>query len=323
MSQLSFSELQKMVSDIEGKTEEEIEDIEYLPITEADTDRDKRDGVDDASSEGIQELEGATTANRGGDERGSVVLYKEEARAGGQTAVEKLDDAIAVIDKLRKYYSKIREAAIGVTQTEDWTNWGGKYRLNESGASKIMSQLGIHEETIESRKVNETWGYTIYITRRYVPSWNTSASFDAVGSCRSDDAFVAVRRVWSKEQNRKVTKVLPAEEVDESNVLKAALANCRVNGVIAVCGIKTVAVAELEEAKYVDISRIEEVSFKGGKGKAKNWKPSDKQIKWITGQYGVTDTDIKACKSYQDFQGLVDKCKAGDYKPVKQEEDDF
>lgn len=243
-----------------------------------------------------------------GEKESQALVVKHESRSPAMSASERLDDAIEVIGKLRTYYKKIRQAALGVTQTEDWTLWGDRYRLNESGASKIMSQLGIHEETIEQRRVNETWGYTIYITRRYVPSWNTSASFDAVGSCRSDDAFVASRRVYDKELGRKVTKQIPAEEVDESNVLKAALANCRVNGIISVCGIKTVSVDELNEAPYVEVDAIQAVSFKGGKRGAVSWSPSTKQVGFAK-KLGATEADIKGCKTHHDFQALIDRLK--------------
>lgn len=304
-----MSKAEKMtVQEMKDLVREKQEELEYVAVPDTGEDR----VVEHDEQRDVSGHEASISTHEGATQ--DAIIIREERSVGPQSAVEKLDDAIAVIEKLRTYYERIREAAIGVTQTEDWTNWGGKYRLNESGASKIMSQLGVREDTIENRKVTDTWGYTIYITKRYVPSWNPASSFDAVGSCRSDDPFVSVRKVFDKAKGHKVTKQIPAEEVDESNVLKAALANCRVNGLISVCGIKTVSVDELKAAPRVDITKIQEVSFGGGGGK--KFKPSDKQVGFAK-KLGASDDDVSKAKSYQDFQDLIDRLKS---KP-KQEED--
>lgn len=267
--------------------EEEPEDIVYEDIP-------PKGDIEEASPKGEVEL----------------VPVKEVAVPAPESLVAKVSDAIEVVEKLQKYYKVIRKAAISATTYQDWTNWAGKFRLNESGAAKIMAQLGIREIPIETRKEYFTGGYTFYSERRYIPSWNPSSEFVAVGSCRSDDPFFGTYRVFDPDSGRKVARPKPVDDVDESNILKSSVANVRVNGVTAVTGLKTVTIEELA-ACGISIGQIERVDFaSGGGNKSGPWKPSDKQRAFAK-RLGGVDSDIDECRSNHDFNNLIDKLKKG------------
>lgn len=229
------------------------------------------------------------------------------------TAADKVQQLIDALPVLAQRYEKLREICLKhvVNKPGDWAIWGSekqgyKPRLNDGAAAKLLSFSGIRAIDGQTRKEMITLSdgkqkYIVWHEARFLSP--LGGELMALGSCASDDPFVASRWEWSEQDRRKIKIQIPHEDVAYDNVVKAARANCLVNGVSALLGLKNVEVKELEEMG-IDTDAIETVGMTDRK-----WEVTENQ-RTALAKMGATDRQIDACKNRTDVDKLFETLKA-------------
>lgn len=228
------------------------------------------------------------------------------------SAADKVQQLIEALPLLANRYEKLREICLKhvVNKPGDWNLWGSERqgfrpRMNDGAASKLLSFSGIKMVGGETRKemLTQSDGKQKYIV------WHEATfisplggELTALGSCASDDPFVASRYEYDPAEHRKVKKEIPHEDVAYDNVVKAARANCLVNGVSALLGLKNVEVEELHEMG-INTDAIETVGMTDRK-----WEVSENQRGALL-KMGATEAQVDACKNRADVDKLFDQMK--------------
>lgn len=242
--------------------------------------------------------------------------------ASPQTAVQRVQDLIDALPVLAQRYEKLREVCIKcvVKQPGDWAMWGTermgfKPRLNDGAAAKLLSFSGIRQVDNVTRKEMITLSdgkqkYIVWHEAKFISP--LGGEFSALGSCASDDPFVATRYEYNEQERRRVKVQIPHEDVAYDNVVKAARANCLVNGVSALLGLKNVEPEELDA--LLGPGFCESVDHVGMTDR--KWEPSEKQRNALL-TMGATEAQVDACKKAADVDALFNQLKAA--KDVRKE----
>ena len=227
-----------------------------------------------------------------------------------ETALVRAETMIKMIPLLAKRFEELRAVCLRnvVNRAADWYLWGSadkpKPRMNDGAAAKLLSFSGISERRVgEPRKVTSDDAKRYYVFYESEFTSPLGGTILAIGSCASDDPFVAAYKEFNQETKKYDRKLKPAEEVSYDDVVKAARANCLVNGVSALMGLKNVEVEELREMG-VPVDKIESVSFEKTKW---TMPPSGRAA---LRSVGATDDQIETCKSQSDYQQLLTQLQA-------------
>lgn len=148
---------------------------------------------------------------------------------------------------------KIKTMALRLTNYHDWTDQGGKPYLQVSGAEKIARLFGISWRftTDKIQRLDEEGGHFSYqVSMEFVMS---GASVEFQGSRSSKDPF------FSKKHGKEI----PPQEIDRSDVMKAAITNTIGNGITRLLGIRNLTWDDLKQSG-VDINKIGIVEYKNG-----------------------------------------------------------
>ena len=164
--------------------------------------------------------------------------------------------AAAIAEKRVAALVKIKKASLAVTNENDWTQIDDKPWLNGSGAEKIANVFGIswRFSPDSPRKENRGDKYLYMVRAEFAMGGRT---IEVEGSCQSDDPFVAAR--W--QNGSKI--MLPSDQVDESNIMKAALTNCIILGVTRMLGLRNMTWEDLQQGGIVQ-AKVK--GYKHGKG---------------------------------------------------------
>lgn len=159
---------------------------------------------------------------------------------------------------------KIKTMALRLTNYHDWTDQGGKPYLQVSGAEKIARLFGISWRftTDKIQRLDEEGGHFSYqVSMEFVMS---GASVEFQGSRSSKDPF------FSKKHGKEI----PPQEIDRTDVMKAAITNTIGNGITRLLGIRNLTWDDLKETG-IDITKIGRVEYKNGSREESN-KPQPK-----------------------------------------------
>jgi hypothetical protein len=236
------------------------------------------------------------------------------------SAASKVQELIEALPLLAQRYEKLREICLVhvVNRPGDWALWGTerqgfKPRLNDGAAAKLLSFSGIRMTEGKTTKEMITLSdgkqkYIVWHEARFLSP--LGGEYAALGSCASDDPFVAMRYVYNAEEHRKVPTQIPQEDVAYDNVVKAARANCLVNGVSALLGLKNVEVDELK-VLGINVDAIDTVGMTDRK-----WEVTENQRAALL-KMGATEAQVDACKNRTDVDKLFETMKTA--KTVRRE----
>lgn len=166
-----------------------------------------------------------------------VVLKEEEEIVTIEAPSPKIKSQVDafidyIIDRSEKY-KRLQEIAVKSTKDYDWILFGGKPYLTSAGAERIRALLGISitELKYERKKLDD--GHYLYL---YTAVFSIGdLKFEAIGSASSHSKFFST--VHGKE--------IPASEIDETKIQKAAYSNLITNGVSRLLGIRSLSKEDL------------------------------------------------------------------------------
>lgn len=160
--------------------------------------------------------------------------------------------------------NKIKRVALKSTNVNDWCEQGSgdksKPYLMESGANKVGRVFGvswrIDKEPVKEHEEGGHYSYT------YTGEFSLAgATIEAVGVRSSKDGFF---KKYDYSTGQKTD--LPASAIDVGDVKKAAVANCIVNGVTRLIGLRNLTWDDLKEYAGITKDQIAKVEYKD-KGK--------------------------------------------------------
>lgn len=158
-------------------------------------------------------------------------------------------------EKRIKAIKKVMTAALSITTPHDWVLIGGKPYLQESGTTKVASLIGISFEIAQGFPIitTDSQGYKTYTYR--VRAFGKNTAVEGEGSRSMKEDFF---------RKRGKDKYLSPEEINERDVMIAALTNAKNNAIKSIIpGLKNIEVENLEEAG-IKVERIQGYSFKEG-----------------------------------------------------------
>ncbi len=151
----------------------------------------------------------------------------------------------------------IERAALRMTNHHDWVDMAGRPYLTATGAEKLGALFGISITDLQVEEVTreDDKGRWIEFVARAKFSMG-SRQIEAIGTASSRSKFFG----WAKGELK------PIEEVDLPSIRKAAISNCKRNGILTLLGLRSPTYEDLKAAG-VDVSRIARVEFqkKGGR----------------------------------------------------------
>jgi hypothetical protein len=177
---------------------------------------------------------------------------------------------------------RIQAAVLKLTHSGDWVDEGGNPYLQSSGAEKLIRPFGVCSKFVytgptpkpsEWKSLGEKGHYN-YQVPMTVSIGNSS--IDVIGRRSSKDVFFTTR--YQYEAGQRVKVELPAEDVDENNVLGAAISNGLVNGISRLLGLRNLTWEELGKA---NIHPEKKVAYDGKKD-PKTAKPEEEGDRTIT-----------------------------------------
>lgn len=157
------------------------------------------------------------------------VVEQQAATPMELTWIEKLGQLAKNADQLAEDIKRIKTAALKLTNSADWVDFGGTPYLQGSGVEKIAGAFGITWRKTQPLERQEINGKIYYITTMLFSLGGRT--IEAIGSRSPEDDFF---------DNQKT--------LDEGDVIKASYTNCEVNGVTRILGIRNLTFAELEKA---------------------------------------------------------------------------
>jgi hypothetical protein len=173
-----------------------------------------------------------------------------------QSLTEQIQDVLAASMHLSKFQRQVVEAAVTVTNENDWNNLGGKPYLSEAGAMKAASVLPIEVFCIE--KPCKTWAdddegrFYLYMCE-YGARWKGGlGSVSATGTCSSRDKFFSM-----KDGER-----LPQSKIDETNLIKKCATNGRRNAIVRLLGLQNLTWEEVS-GFGIDQTKVSGTNYDG------------------------------------------------------------
>jgi hypothetical protein len=189
--------------------------------------------------------------------------------------LDDVDRLLATAEKMSRNLTKLKKYALTLTKPKDWCLFGETLHMRVQAAEDIASKVGISWPSVDQtgsqliikEKINIANGHYAYIYSGEF--WWFGRRITAQGKAASNKPFFAKRG----------DEIIPADEVDEPNVMQAAYSNLIVNGVRRVTGLHNVDLDDLKE--HINIEAIPKVSFKEEFKKAPMDESGKKQIEWL------------------------------------------
>lgn len=169
-------------------------------------------------------------------------------------SINAIEDLISVAQKRLGTVPQLVELSLKVTNYRDWTLQDGSPYLGHSGAEKVARLFGVKISNVAVTKelTEDTEGkFYIYIVTGKCALPGDMDSIEAIGTCSQRDSFFSKSGGKRKDSN----------QIDETNIMKAAYSNFVVNGITHLLGLRNLTIEQLEEAG-VDLSKVLQVGFK-------------------------------------------------------------
>lgn len=167
--------------------------------------------------------------------------------------------AVAEAEVRFELLQKISVIALKRTFPQDWIDLGGRPYLTAPGAERIRPLFRIAITDMESKRFeSHDGGKPRYM---YVVSGTAhfrDDDFAVLGTCSSTDQFFSSRR---DAQGQSYT--LPADQVNEENIIKSAYSDLVRGAVVRVLGLRNLTWDQLEALGF-DRSKAPRVQFRSG-----------------------------------------------------------
>lgn len=200
---------------------------------------------------------------------------------------------------------KIMNAALMITNENDWVLIGGKPYLQETGASKVARLFGISWKIENPQILVDNQGYKTYIFKGTFSMNNDS--IEAEGSRSMKDDFFTGRGEKKKS----------VDEIDERDVRMSAYTNCINNGIKRlVPGIRNLKLEDLEKAN-LDTKTISGYTFKTGSQGGTSAKSTDTGLVCDCCGKGITQAEA----SYSEAKFGAKLCRVCQKNPPQPKEE--
>lgn len=172
-----------------------------------------------------------------------------------ELAVREAETRLEIIQRVMK-------VALKATYAQDWVDMQGKPYLAATGAERLASLFGVTVTNMDSKRYedrDDRGSYYYFVVTGTAHFRGTSIA--VLGTCSARDPFFSTRY----EDGQRV--LLPAEAVDQPNIVKAAYSNMIANAVTRVLGIRGLTWEQLEQLGF-DRKLAASVRFQDRKGTA-------------------------------------------------------
>jgi len=182
------------------------------------------------------------------------------------------ESVIAIAEKRITAMEQVKKYALKQLKPSAFTDWNGTPRLTADAAEHIARLFGVswRDITVIKHEARDKDGPFYFYTATAVFSLPNSVDYvEVMGTASARDDL------WAKRDG----KVLPAEEIDETNIMKKAISNMIANGVPRLLGMADLTHDDLAAAG-IDTSGMSSVSFggrTGGATKAKEFTAEDQK----------------------------------------------
>lgn len=168
--------------------------------------------------------------------------------------VEFTADVMRALERDITAYKQVVGYALRLTNANDWTDIDGKPYLQATGCDKAAAPFQVSLlPNVQRERLARTdakgeyyiWVYTgVFISRKL------GRFITAQGKCSSRDAFFGRISHWEGEQDNrhKVTDFKAVEDVDEPDVMQAAMTNMRANGIKQLLGLGNLTWEQVQQA---------------------------------------------------------------------------
>lgn len=188
-----------------------------------------------------------------------------------------VERAVEEAKKRAQMVRKITEAAVAESlYGQDWIDQNGKPWLAGSGAERLfkwLMRLGFKLSRITPERLERTdknGAFYVYVYKGIVEFMGSELYVE--GECSARDQFFAKR--WEeREEGKREQILLPAEEVDESNIRKAALTNLYSNAVTRLLGLRNLTWEQVQVMGF-DRAKAAKVTYRDRKGGGEVVRPA-------------------------------------------------
>ena len=152
---------------------------------------------------------------------------------------------------------RVMQVALKRTLPQDWVDFHGNPYLTAGGAERLRGLFAITVDNTEVKRYedkDDRGGYFWFVVSAIAHFRDDALA--VMGTCSARDQFFSTRH----EGNEKI--LLPADQVDPTNLLKAAYSNMLTNAVTRILGIRNLTWGQLEA-----------IGFKRGEAARVEFKP--------------------------------------------------
>jgi len=229
----------------------------------------------------------------------------------------------------------IMKLVLRVTTHLDWVNIGNKPYLQETGASKIATALGISVEVLGDKKVydeDRSGHYSYHYDMKFTFA---SITRDATGMrSTNDEFFIGKKDATMKNPDGSIVPKpqKKPQDVNERDVKLAAYTNCLNNGIKRIVpGLRNITLEHLAEGG-IDTSKMKGYGFNNNQGTSMSNTALDQKAdiermlkevygtQWTKGLEKATEftaTDGKVVAGKTDINKVTEKQMSFVYKSVK------
>lgn len=153
-----------------------------------------------------------------------------------------------------KLHKKMVQEVINYTEAHDWFNYGKVVRLSAPRSESIYRILGLQAFNLKRERQELPNGYYQYMVTADV-GFSAGQTLNVVGFCRASKPLFATK---NKES-------VPADDIDEGNVIKNADSDFIVNAVGRFAGIRGLTPEDIERLSIgkIKAANMQKVDFGG------------------------------------------------------------
>jgi hypothetical protein len=243
------------------------------------------------------------------------------SRPNGNQQLAAEIDPLAIIEQRNKLLDRILAVAVASTHAGQWTNLGGKPWPTGPAAESMARRCAVSMTNISREKIpsNDDKGpFYLWVYRATFALPGGRDVLEAEGTCSSRDSFLGTETSAGRALS----------EIDEGSVMKAALTNCRVNGITQLLGLRNMTWERLDALgiKQGDVAEVkydqgakgggrgkssDDLEVKFGKNKGKKLSEcDDASIRWLLGCWEKDLGDPEKAKFHANSKRSIEIAKA-------------
>jgi hypothetical protein len=214
---------------------------------------------------------------------------------------DSLLDQVEKAEKRIEAVKRIKTLSLKVTNSKDWVFQGDIPYLQCTGSEKIRNLFGINcsLKTDAFKRIQQDKGhYAIEYTGSF--SWN-NMTIDVIGTASTKRPFF--KRYEYKDD---VKTEVPPDEIDITDVMKAAHTNLMNNGIKKILGLRNLSEGDLRQAG-INVETIERIGFKKENKESKDiLREAGKMLSEInSGDQTKSEDFLEELTSFMGDKGMV------------------